>query len=108
MTLALLEGSSRLLNLAPQVHQLRPGNIRSAYRVSDNPILGYVFKDSYRDAQPDLHQSFSSTNAQGMRDVERTVEKLPGVRRVEALLPATDLESIIPEIRFFSKSEPDV
>jgi lysophospholipase L1-like esterase len=79
----LTEVAVRLLGLAPTVYRLRPGDERSAYRLSSNPLLGYVLKESYRDdLEPDLHGSFPRTNSHGQRDVERSFEKPAGTRRI--------------------------
>ena len=80
--LVLAELIVRLGGLAPELHRIRPDAIESAYQRSDNPVLGYEFKPDYRNLRPDLHESFPSTNAHGQRDVERRVEKPPGVTRV--------------------------
>lgn len=80
-------GSSELVvrwfDLVPKLHRLNPGLQKTVYRFSKNPILGYVFKENYRDNQsPDLSTSYPYINAHGFRDKERTYEKPKGVTRI--------------------------
>ncbi len=77
-----LEGAARYLKLAPAVIRINPGSQDSAFRFSDNPVLGYEWKAGFRDSSPDLHQSFPATNGDGFRDVERTRQKAPGKQRI--------------------------
>ncbi len=77
-----LEGVVRLSKLAPEVYRLRSGIEKSAYELSENPLLGYVMKANYRDTNPDLHESFPYTNAHGQRDIERSYKRIPHKRRV--------------------------
>jgi lysophospholipase L1-like esterase len=81
----LSEGIVRIAGLAPELHRIRPGSFESAYRYSENPILGYEFKPGYRSSDPDLHESFPFINSHGLRDIERTVKKKPGTRRILVL-----------------------
>ena len=84
--LGLAEAVVRLGHLAPEVHRLRTDFAKSAYRATENPLLGYEFKANYRDDQnPNLRESFPYTNADGQRDVERRVERIPGKRRLLVL-----------------------
>jgi len=81
--LFLCEALVRVTGWAPSVHPVRPWVQHSAYRASPNPLLGYVLKANYRDDDdPDLHESFATTNAHGQRDVERTHAKAEGVFRI--------------------------
>ena len=81
--LATLEIGARAFRLAPEIHRLRTGAAQSAYELSSNPRLAYVFKKHYRDIEgADLHESFPSTNAHGQRDIERRFERDPRRRRV--------------------------
>ncbi len=82
LSIASLEIASRLLNLGPAVYRLNPGAAKSSYRVSDNPLLGYVLRENYRDTKADSHESFSYINAQGQRDAERTFEKPANTKRI--------------------------
>ena len=84
--LGVAEAVARLAHLAPEVHRLRTDAAKSAYRATENPILGYELKPNYRDAgSPDLRESFPYTNADGQRDKERRVARVPGVRRLLVL-----------------------
>src|SRR5215472_5848965 len=84
IAVALVVGEAvvRLLKLAPGIVRLHLDDPKSAYQRSDNPVLGYVMKKSYRDPDPNLHESLPSTNSHGQRDVERSYERRPGVRRI--------------------------
>lgn len=97
-----LEGAARYLKIAPAVLRINPGSEESAFRFSDNPVLGYEWKPGYRNDSPDLHQSFPATNRDGFRDVERTRQKPPGTKRillvgdsVAAGVGIRDLDSLI-------------
>lgn len=57
-------------------------NIKSAYRLSLNPVLGYEFKPDYTDKSPDLMESFPSINSHGQRDIERAYRKPAGTKRI--------------------------
>jgi lysophospholipase L1-like esterase len=77
------EAAVRGFRLAPKINRINPGMQKTVYRLSDNPVLGYVFKENYRDQdQPDLTSSYPYINAHGLRDRERTVEKAPGTKRI--------------------------
>ena len=80
--IGVLEYAARQLGIAPAVLRINPGNDESAFRYSDNPVLGYEWKPGYRDAEPDLHQSFPTINRDGFRDVERKRERTPDTRRI--------------------------
>ena len=82
VALALAEVAVRLLGAAPAVQRMRADRPHSAYTASKNPVLGYELKAGYRGKDPDLHESFPSINSHGQRDIERTLVKAPGVRRV--------------------------
>lgn len=71
------------LKLVPDVFRIQVGAEKSAYRLSDNPVLGYEMKENWRDRKnPDNYLTYSFTNAHGQRDIERTIEKKPGARRI--------------------------
>lgn len=77
------EAAVRRFKLAPGINRINPGMKKTVYRLSDNPVLGYVFKENYRDLdQPDLTSSYPYINAHGLRDRERKVEKAPGTKRI--------------------------
>lgn len=80
--LIVAEGAVRLLKLAPALRVVDTSDPNSPYKRSDNPILGYEHKANYRNVGADLITSIPRTNAHGQRDVERSLEKPGGVRRV--------------------------
>jgi lysophospholipase L1-like esterase len=80
--LLVLEGAARYLKIAPAVLRINPAAEDSAFRFSDNPVLGYEWKAGYRDEAPDLRQSFPMTNQDGFRDVQRTRAKPTGTKRI--------------------------
>lgn len=81
--LTLCEVIIRVFKLAPEVHRLNPGLKKSVYKISSNPILGYEFKENYRDEfRPNLSSSYPYINSHGYRDIERTYEKSKGVKRI--------------------------
>lgn len=83
--LVLCEVGVRILGMAPVVYSAGLRDTRSAYRVSENPILGYEMKPGFRDADSNLNATFPYINADGQRDRERAVEKPAGVRRIIVL-----------------------
>jgi len=80
--LALAEGFVRWRGWAPEVFPIRVSVEKSAYRRSNNPILAYELVPNYRDPDADGHESFPYVNSQGLRDIERSLNKPAGVRRV--------------------------
>jgi lysophospholipase L1-like esterase len=82
-SLLISEFAIRLLQLAPDIQRLMPKDTKSAYQLSSNPIMGYELKANYRDDNnPDLHASFPYVNADGQRDIERLVARIPGRKRI--------------------------
>jgi lysophospholipase L1-like esterase len=79
--------------LAPKLRLIDLDNVDSPYQRSTNPILGYEHKVNYRNDHPDFVVSFGSTNSHGQRDIERSIEKPPGVRRI-LLLGDSVVESL--------------
>jgi lysophospholipase L1-like esterase len=84
VALALCEVAVRLLGLAPVVYRVGLHAEKTAYRLSENPILGFEMKPNYRDndARPTLNSSFPYVNADGQRDVERQIQKPPTKKRI--------------------------
>lgn len=77
------EAAARLFFNVPDVVSIQAGEEKSAYRISANPILGYEFKERWRDIKrPDFYYTFPATNSFGQRDIEWTKEKAPGVKRI--------------------------
>jgi lysophospholipase L1-like esterase len=86
VSVAVCEVAVRLGGLSPPVYRVGLAAAKSAYQVSDNPILGYEMKPSYRDDDhPDLNSSFPAINSDGQRDLERSVAKPAGTTRVIVL-----------------------
>ena len=65
------EAAVRIAGLAPPTAAIDVTSPDSAYRLSDNPILGY-----------ELIPNRPGVNSAGQRDVEHAIEKPAGVRRV--------------------------
>lgn len=80
-----VEIAARFMRLAPTVHRIRTEIKKSSYRLSENPVLGYVHKENYRDKNADLLDSYPFINSHGQRDIERTYEKKKGKKRIIVL-----------------------
>jgi lysophospholipase L1-like esterase len=85
IALAVAELGARALDLAPAVKSLGLGSAHSVYQRSEDPLLGFELRASYRHDDPDYTTTYPFTNAHGQRDRERTVAKPPGVRRILVL-----------------------
>ena len=72
----------RALGRAPEVRPIWVSTQDSVYRRSTNPLLSYELQPGYRNDAADLIRSYESTNSHGQRDLERSLEKPPGTRRV--------------------------
>jgi tetratricopeptide (TPR) repeat protein len=83
----------RILGIAPDIRPIMASDVSSPYKYSTNPILGYEHKANYRNENPDHVISFGSTNSHGQRDIDRQIEKPPGVRRI-LLLGDSVVESL--------------
>ena len=70
------------LGSAPDVKPIEITSDQTVYERSTNPILGFELKANYRDDKADLKKSYPRTNAHGQRDVERSIDKPPGVKRI--------------------------
>ena len=95
-TLSALLGAEmvvRILGIAPDIRPIMASDVSSPYKYSRNPILGFEHKVNYRNENPDHVVSFGSTNSHGQRDIERQIEKPPGVRRI-LLLGDSVVESL--------------
>ena len=84
-SLVLSEAVVRALGLAPNVMLIDVNDEASAFRRSENPILGFELKANYRNDSPNFIVNYRSTNSHGQRDREREVEKPPGTRRILVL-----------------------
>lgn len=84
LLVAFLAGESilRLFHLAPELKVVEIANPDCAYQRSKNPLLGFELKSGYKNSSPDFIESYERTNAHGLRDAERSVEKPEGVRRL--------------------------
>ncbi len=82
-SLFLVEAGFRYFQLAPRVQVLTESDTKAPYIRSSNPVLGYELKPNYRDVRPTNHYGrFAFVNADGQRDVERTIERIPNRKRV--------------------------
>jgi tetratricopeptide (TPR) repeat protein len=82
--LGIAEVGLRLVGLAPEVKPIVLSGAdaeEAVYQRSTNPILGYELKANYHNDNPSAF-SYSRTNAHGQRDIERSVDKPSGVRRI--------------------------
>jgi lysophospholipase L1-like esterase len=81
---ALLVGevAIRLAGLAPKPIPIDLEATKSVYQRSANPIMGYELKPNYTDRLADTHLSLPKTNSDGQRDIERPIERRPGVPRI--------------------------
>jgi tetratricopeptide (TPR) repeat protein len=93
LALPLAEAAVRLLHLAPDIRFIDVTSDDTVYQRSTNPILGFELKKSWRDPDADLVRSYPSTNSYGQRDVERTLAKPPGVKRI-LMLGASVVEGV--------------
>ncbi|MGQ0722628.1 MAG: tetratricopeptide repeat protein [Candidatus Eiseniibacteriota bacterium] len=85
IALLVSEMTVRALRAAPDVQLIDVEQQGSVYKRSTNPVLGFELKADWRDPDADLVTSYPSTNSWGQRDVERTLEKPAGVRRIVVL-----------------------
>jgi len=85
VAIGLCEALTRWFSLAPTVYRVGLRAEQTAYRLSDNPILGFELKPNYRNYNPTLNRSFSYVNADGQRDIEREVAKPAGETRIIVL-----------------------
>lgn len=99
LALPIVELGVRMAGLAPDIRFIDVTNDDTVYRRSENPVLGFELKAGWRDPDADLTRSYPSTNAHGQRDVERTLAKPAGVRRI-LLVGASVVEGVgVREIR---------
>jgi len=85
LCVSLTEFAFRLSGGVTRVYRIGPRAEESAFKLSDNPLLGYVYKESFRSDSPDNHQIFSYTNSHGLRDIERSTLKPQDMKRVIVL-----------------------
>ena len=91
---------ARALKLAPAFRRITVSyeDHESIYQRSSNPILGYELKPNYYNPAPDHEFTCRRINALGQRDIERTIEKPPGVRRVILLGDSIVESTEIPDV----------
>ena len=82
--LLLAEGLVRLMHLAPRVERIAPGMEETPYRLCDNPILGYVYKENFR-GHGSKELPVTYINAMGFADREHEISKPEGCRRIIVL-----------------------
>jgi tetratricopeptide (TPR) repeat protein/lysophospholipase L1-like esterase len=78
------EAAVRVLQLSPEVKPLwiSSDDPQNVYIRSANPVLGYELKPDFRSNRSKDVRAHFDTNSFGQRDIERTLAKPPGVRRV--------------------------
>jgi hypothetical protein len=77
---AIGEGVVRATRLAPGLDRVAVDAEASPFRLSDDPVLGYELKPSFRRPGEAVE-----TSSRGLRDPERAVPKPQGVRRIALL-----------------------
>lgn len=87
LALALAAGELvvRVLGISPRVYRLWTDGEFTSFQRSENPLLGYEYKPNFREdslAAAQAVATFASINSDGLRDVERSVQKPPGTRRI--------------------------
>lgn len=82
LSFIIIETLLRKTKIIPKVFRLRPHITKSAYQLSDNPVLGYELKPNFRSKTPDNTETFSYTNAFGQRDSERELSKKANTKRI--------------------------
>lgn len=75
----------RSFALVPSVKPIAISDDTSAYQRSKNPVLGFELKASYRNPSANNVFSYRSTNSHGQRDIERSIAKPAGVKRIVLL-----------------------
>ncbi|MBT3295330.1 MAG: tetratricopeptide repeat protein [Verrucomicrobia bacterium] len=91
---------ARALKLAPPFRRITVSyeDHESIYQRSSNPILGYELKPNYYNPNPDQQFTCRSINSHGQRDIERTVGRQPGVRRVlllgDSIVESTEVADV--------------
>jgi tetratricopeptide (TPR) repeat protein len=72
----------RIVGIAPTVIPIGIVKEDLVYQRSKNPVLSYELKPNYRNDHANAIDDFPTTNSHGLRDVERSLEKPPGLKRV--------------------------
>ena len=95
--LAAAESLIRVLGILPK---MLPALNVATYRLSDNPILKYVYRPGCQATDvpfDDDHRNFS-INSSGFRDYEFQTEKPPGIKRIVVLGDSTSAGNGIPDV----------
>ncbi len=81
-TLGVLEGVVRVMSITPEVIPIEVTSDQGMCMRSDNQFLSFEMKPNYRNDQADSMADFPQTNSDGLRDIEHSRDKPPGVQRV--------------------------
>ena len=84
LALTLCEYIVRITNLAPMLIRIRTGKDNSPYKASNNPILGYELREGAK-FFGQLHPESSRINSHGQWDIERSIKKPLGSKRIIVL-----------------------
>jgi hypothetical protein len=84
LSLALCELVVRAFHMAPDLHRIRIGAENTAFKLSDNPILGYELRENANYSDREFSER-SRTNSHGQWDIERSFEKPAGTKRIIVL-----------------------
>ena len=76
------EGLVRLSGAAPDIIPIGVTSEDNVYQRSTNPILGFEFKPGYRSDDKKIPAYYRRINSHGFRDMERSYEKVPGIKRI--------------------------
>lgn len=98
----------RVVCEVPEVKPITLSSADSVYQRSSNPLLSYELKANYRCDDPDLNETYESTNSHGLRDRERTLNKPDGVRRIILLGDSVVEGQGIPESSTISRQLEDL
>jgi lysophospholipase L1-like esterase len=84
VSLTICEILVRVFAMVPELHRIRIGAENSAFKLSDNPVLGYELRENAEYTDGEFSER-SRTNSHGQWDVERTFEKQSGTTRIIVL-----------------------
>jgi len=88
----------RVLGVAPMVRPIVLHSKDAVYKRSTNPLLAYELKAGYRNDHAAPATGYKRTNAHGLRDIERTHPRKPGVRRIILLGDSVVTGQTLPSI----------
>jgi lysophospholipase L1-like esterase len=84
ISLTICEIIVRIFAMVPELHRIRIGAENSAFKLSDNPVLGYELRENAEYTDGEFSER-SRTNSHGQWDIERTFEKQSGTTRIIVL-----------------------